>query len=117
MPREKKVKEKKPNDLFGTINSVCSKTLITYDKKEASAYMLLLWLSHDKDLMFWVNTMNSVLFSVPDKLVYNYFFKKLPKKNRYIKWIAKEKNEKRDKEIIALCEKYGISKKEAANSL
>lgn len=117
MPREKKIKEKKPNDLFGTINSVCNKTPIEYDKKEASAYMLLLWLSHERDLMYWVNIINPVLFSLPDKLVYKYFFDKLPKKNRYVKWIAKDKNEKRDKEIAALCDKYGISKKEAASSL
>jgi len=120
MPREKKVKERKPNDLFGTINSVCMKTPIEYDKKEASAYMLLLWLSHDRDLMLWVNIINPVLFtlsSFSDKLVYKYFFNKLPKKNRYIKWIPKDVNEKRDKEIKELCDKYGISKSEAASSL
>ena len=48
-------KPRKPNDLFGTINSINLKTPIEYDKKEASAYMLLLWLSHDKDLRFYVD--------------------------------------------------------------
>lgn len=111
------VKERKPNDLFGTIDSICMKGPIEYDKKEVKAYMLLLWLSHEKELMYWVSIINHVLFSLPDVLVYKYFFNKVPKKKRFIKWIKKDENKKRDKEIQEICDKYGVSKKEAASSL
>ena len=107
---------RKPNDLFSTLNSINNKTPIIYDKKEAKAYMLMMWLSHDRYLMPWVSKINQNLFKtgIPDELVYKYFFKKIPKKNRFIKWIKKDKIDKeRKKKIENLCEIYNISKKEA----
>ncbi len=112
-----KPKERKPNDLFNVIDSVCLKLPVEYDKKEVSSFILTLWLSHDKELMPWVDEVNSILFNVPDKLVYKYFFSKIPKKKRFIKWIKKNKDEKKDKLVEELVNKYGISKKEALQSL
>ena len=107
-------KPRKPNDLFGTINSINLKTPIEYDKKEASAYMLLLWLSHDKDLRFYVDQINSLLFELPDELTYKYFYDKIPKKRRYIKWIKKSNVEKEKQEqLVEFAREHGISKKEA----
>jgi len=106
------------NDLFGTINAINNKIDIKYDKKIASAYMLTLWLSHEKELMFYVDKINQMLYSLPDELVFKYFFKKIPKKRRYIKWIKKGKvNKKKQKEIDILCNTYNISKNEAMISI
>lgn len=106
-----------PNDLFGTINSIFLKNKIEYDKKLASAYMINLWLSHEKDLMFYCNKINNVLFNVPDKLVYKYFYDKIPKRKRYIKWIKKDISKDKAKSIEEISLKYNISKKEAMLSL
>ena len=106
--------ERKANDLFGTLNAICNKTPIEYDKKLASAFMLALWLSHEKDLAYYLDTINPIMYSLPDELVFKYFMKKIPKKKRYIKWIKKGRvSKKKEKEILELCNKYNISKKES----
>lgn len=113
-------KERKHNDLFGVLNAIFNKTPVLYDKKEASAYMLMLWLSHEKDLMYWVDqiNMNKIIFNTPDKLIFKYFYDKIPKKRRFVKWIKKSKvSENKEKALTELCNKYNISKKEAMLSL
>jgi len=111
-------KVKKENDLFGTIESINTKKKINYDKKQANAFILSLWLSHDKTLMKYVDKINSVMFSLPDELVYKYFLKAIPKKKRFIKWIAKTKVDKeKKKQIEELMLEYNISEKEALLSL
>lgn len=113
-------KERKHNDLFGVLNAINNKTPVLYDKKEVKAYMLMMWLSHDKSLMYWVNqiNMNKIIFNTPDELIFKYFYDKIPKKRRYIKWIKKEKISKdKEKSLKELCDKYHISKKEAMLSL
>lgn len=112
-----KEKEKKSNDLFATIDSICLKKPIDYDKKEASGYMLTLWLSHEPELMPYVDEINAVLFGTPDKLIYKYFFEKVPKKKRFIKWIKKSNDKVKDDALEVLCDKYNISKREAMMSL
>ena len=115
-----KKKERKSNDLFGCLNAICNKTPIIYDKKEANAFIITLWLSHEKDLMPWVDkvNMNKTVFNVPDELIFKYFYGKIPKKKRFIKWIKKSKlSEDKEKELKVLCDKYNISKKEAMLSL
>jgi len=114
-------KERKPNDLFGCLNAICNKKPpIIYDKKEASAFIIMLWLSHEYDLMPWVDKINTnkLVFNVPDELTYKYFYDKIPKKKRFIKWIKKSKlSESKEKELKELCDKYNISKREAMMSL
>ena len=113
-----KKKPRQPNDLFGTLNAITMKTNINYDKKLASAYMLLLWLSHERDLMWYVDKMNTVMYNIPDELVFKYFVKAVPKKKRYIKWIKKGRvSKKKEAKIQELCDKYNISKKESLLSL
>lgn len=116
--KKKTKKIRKENDLFSTIESINTKKKIKYDKKQANAFILSLWLSHDKSLMKYVDKINSVMFNLPDELVYKYFLKAIPKKKRYIKWIAKSKADKKKMEKIEeLMLKYNISKKEAMLSL
>lgn len=109
---------KKGNKIFDYLNAINNKTPLEYDKKVASAYMLALWLSHDKDLIFIVNEVNEILFKLPDEGIYKCFYSKIPKKQRYIKWIKKEKLDKKsDKMVKELVEKYNLSEEEAKRCL
>ena len=113
-------KPRKSNDLFATLNAINNKRPIIYDKKEASAYMLMMWLSHDRYLMPWVNKINENLFNpnLSDEHVFKYFYEKIPKKNRFIKWIKKDKVGKNKLKLVKdLCETFNISKKEAKSLL
>lgn len=104
--------------LFTILNSINYKTKIEYNKKDASAYLLMLWLSHSKDLIKITNDMNLHLFDIPDDLVYKYFFNKVPKKRRFIKWAKKLKEyDKFKKDVEKLKEQYNLSEREALISL
>lgn len=81
--------------LFDTMNAIFYKKKgFQYDKKDTNAYGLSLWLSHDRDLCSTVNSINPYLFNTNDDLIYKYYFLKVPKGKRYIKWIKKEDVEK-----------------------
>lgn len=108
----------KKKTLFDFINALNYKNKIEYDKKVASAYILSLWLSHDKELLDLTNKINPYLFLLKDEAIWLYYYNKIPKKRRFIKWIKKEElNKKDEKEIKDLMEKYNISKREAQLSL
>lgn len=111
-------KKRKPNDLFGTLNSINNKTPIEYSKKEASAYIVSLWLAQDRGLIGLVNNVNEVLFGLPDELVYKFYYNAVPKRKRFIRW-TKKSNEYKELEAKAkqLQDEYGISKREAFRSL
>lgn len=100
--------------LFDFLNAIFYKKDIEYDKKVASAYMLTLWLSHDKSLIDMVNEINKHLFRLPDKAVYQYFYSKVPKGRRFLKYVKKEKM---NEDVKELCDKYNISEREAKLSL
>jgi len=106
--------EKKPT-LFDFLNQIYYKRMkYPYDKKTASAYMLSLWLSHDKSLINIVHKICKYQFDLPDKVIYDYYFDKVPKGRRYIKWVKKTESEKKkDKDIKNICEKYNVSKRES----
>ena len=109
--------EKKKN-IFDFINALCYKKDIQYDKKEASSYILSLWLSHDKELIDMVNDINPYLFTLPDEAVWQYYYDKIPKGKRFIKWIKKESMSKEDEnKVNELMQQYDISKREAQLSL
>lgn len=104
-------------NIFTFLNQIFYKTAKhKYDKKVANAYILSLWLSHDPELLQIISEINPYIFSLNDEQIYNYFFHKIPKKKRYIKWI-KKKEKKEDKSIKERLEnlklKHDISKIEA----
>lgn len=91
-------------NLFTFLSQIQSKRkIVQYDKKIASAYMLSIWLSHDKALIKKVNEINKFQFLLPDEVIYNYYMNVVPSGKRYIKWIKKRKKdemfEKRIKKI------------------
>lgn len=105
--------------LFDFFNQIyMKKTTHKYDKKLAPAYMLTLWLSHDKYLINLVHKICFLQFSLPDKVIYDYYFDKVPKGRRYIKWTKKTPEEKQKlKDINELQGQYNISKREAKITL
>jgi len=105
--------------LFDFLNQIyMKKSTYKYDKKLASAYMLSLWLSHDKYLINIVHKICFLQFSLPDKVIYDYYFDKIPKGRRYIKWTKKTPEEKQKlKDINVLQQQYNISKREAKMTL
>lgn len=106
---------KKPVNIFTFINQIFYKNKThPYDKKLAPAYQLSRWLAHDPQLIDIVQEMNFRQFKVPDEKIYEYYFHKVPKGRRYIKWNkAMKVPEKVKKDIQKIKENYGVSMNEA----
>lgn len=103
------MKKEKEVNLFTFINQIIYKNRKhPYDKKLANAYILLLWLSHDKEKgsIEKVNAINKYLFSLPDHIVYEYLMKEIPRGKRYISWKKKIKDEEFEKRVKKLQEIY-----------
>lgn len=101
--------------IFDFLNQIYYKNKkYKYEKKLAPSYMLTLWLSHDNNLINIVHKICFLQFELPDNIIYDYYFDKVPKGRRYIKWIKKTKEEKKKiKDIKKLQQLYGISKRES----
>jgi len=90
----------KGKNFFSYLNSIFYKNNIGYDKKIVSSYLLSLWLSHDKNLLPMVNKINHMLFDLPDEMIFKYYFDKVPKGKRFIKWDKKLNTNKKIKNKI-----------------
>lgn len=94
MAKKKEKDKKKGPDLFTFLTQIQTKRRkYPYDKKLAPAYMLTMWLSHDKDLINIINKMNRHQFILPDEVIYEYYMATLPSGKRYIPWTKKRKEE------------------------
>jgi len=99
MPKTKQ-KPKGPT-LFDFLNQIYTKTeKYPYDKKIAPAYMISLWLSHDKHLINIVDKIVRLQFTLPDDIIYNYYMSKIPKGRRFIKWVKKTPEDKKTKKKL-----------------
>ena len=107
----------KTKTFFDYATAIQSKSKIEYNDKEANGYMLMLHFSHDNSLLEIVNKLNVHIFKgiIPNKCVYSYFYDKVPKGKRWIRWIKKNKD--KNSKIDFLSEKYGCSKREALESI
>ena len=104
--------------LFACINAINYKnSSYQYNKKDCTAYMLLLWFSHDQKCLGTLNEINEYLFSMPDKIVYDYLYRVIPQNNRrFLKWDkgSKKRITKVDEDNIKeLMDVYGFSRYEA----
>ncbi len=88
----------KEKTIFDYLNNIYYKKGIVYDKKVAPAYLISMWLSHDNKLNDIVNTINEFQFFLPDNLIYQYYYYKVPSGNRFLKWVKKEETDKKIKE-------------------
>lgn len=106
--------KKKPK-LFDYIRQISSKNrTYTFDRKVAPAYIVSLWLSHDKDLIHKVNKINHYQFVLSDEAVYEYYMDVVPQSRRYIKWTKKREDKQTEKALEIIKSKYPrLSKKEA----
>ena len=107
----------KDKTFFDYATAIQLKTNIEYNDKIANGYMLMLHFSHDNKLLNITNSINEHIFksTIPNKCIYTYFYDKVPKGKRWIRWV--KKNVEKDNKINGLAERYGISKREAAESL
>lgn len=109
---------KKDNSLFDAIKSINDKKKRDINHNKANGYILSLYMAQDRNLIQYANKINPYIFHLDNKIVFKYYIKRIPKKNRFIKWTAKQKIDKnKQKQIDELCLKYNISPKEAKLSL
>ena len=97
--------------IFDFLNSINEKKKIQINEKDFSPYMVSLWLSHSSDCISIVNEFNPYLFNMSPKSAYEFFYDKIPKKKRFIKFTKKEKSDE-SKNLLLLREKKNLSKKE-----
>jgi len=111
--------ENKTTTIYDCINAIKEKIpTYKYNKKSASAYMLLLWFSHLDMCMPHVDRLNERLFDMPDELVFSALFKSVPRGRRFIKWDkgVKDKalSKKKEDAIKEMMDEHGFSKFEAS---
>jgi hypothetical protein len=99
--------------IFDYLNNIYNKGTLAYDKKAAPAYLISMWLSHDKNLVDITNTINEYQFFLSDDLIYQYYYHKVPQGKRYIKWVKKNEVDKKIKERYdAVRKEMMLSKRE-----
>lgn len=107
---------KKQSPLFQAINCINYKSKPDFDISKVNGYMLSLWLAQEHELIGYVNELNPYIFDLDNEAVFWYYYKKVPKKKRFIKWTKKE-DKKNSEEVDKLCDLYNISPREAQLSL
>lgn len=108
----------KTSPITDILNAITIKTPHEYRKKEFPAYMIMMFMSEDRELQDIVAAMNPYLFNVPDELVFKYFVKAVPKGKRFIKYTKKSEAAKdRIERIKEMATNLNISKREASYSV
>lgn len=97
--------------IWDFINSICDKKRIEYDDKIFNSYITTLHFSQDNITCQYSDKINKLLFLLPNKVVYNYFYSTIPKGKRWIKWPKKVK-EKDNKAMLEFQKKYELSSEE-----
>ena len=108
----------KKNNLFTVLDAINYKdSKYQYNKKDCTAYMLLLWFSHNRESLPHVEKINHYLFDLDDEIVYNYLYKCIPKGKKFLKWDKGTKDKKllkkEEKILKELMDDYRMSKEEA----
>ena len=112
---ESKIPDKKKKiNIFDYLRQICEKgTRQPYDRKLAPAFLITMWLSHEKDLVNLCQAMN-IRHWLDDKDVYNFYFHKVPKGRRFIRWTKKDETYlKEQEEIEEIMLEYNVSNREA----
>ena len=99
--------------IFNYLDAIYVKKDLLYNHKNCSSYILSLWLSHDKELLPIVAEMNAYQFSIPDELIYKYYWYKVPKGKRWIKWTKKNETKEESQFVQDLKQSEFISTQEA----
>lgn len=102
--------------MFDCLNAIYMKSrFYKYSKKDCNAYMICMWLAHDSSLIDIVMDITPYVFTLPDEMIFKYFFHRVPRGNRYIKWVKKvgKHSAKEEKVIAQFMEDHEVSKLEA----
>jgi len=108
--------QKKKSDLFQAINCINYKTKPDFDISKVNGYILSLWLAQDKDLVKYVQEINPYIFNMNNKMIFKFYYNRVPKGRRFIKWTKKDDIKNSD-EVEKLCKEYNISPREAKLSV
>lgn len=109
---------KKENRFFEFLNNIFYKRKTEFSKKDCPAYLLSMWLAHDPELIGLVNKINPLQFTLKDDIIYEYYYDKVPKGKRFIRWTKKEKESKQDAKLLEqIREEHVCSKNEAKKIL
>jgi hypothetical protein len=113
-------KSRGKENLFSYMNMILNKVRPegkSVDRKVCNPYMLSMYFSHEKDLIDIVQGINKIQFTLPDggeQIVFEYYFSRIPRGRRFIKWTKKDKVAKERENLIAeIQEEYEVSKLEA----
>lgn len=98
--------------IFDYLNSIYLKKELTYDKKVAPSYLLTMWLSHDPSLLPLTGVANEFQFLLPDNLIYQYYYYKVPQGKRYIRWVKKDTLDKAKKDNLEKVRKESLLSKQ-----
>jgi hypothetical protein len=109
---------KKKNNLFTVLDAINFKDKeYCYNKKDCTAYMLLLWFSHNKESLPIVEKINKHLFDLKDEIVYTYLYNTIPKGKKFLKWDKGKKDKKllkkEEKILKSLKDNFSMSDEEA----
>lgn len=112
---EEQEKKKKKKSVFDYVNQINMKTsALPFNDKLCSGYMLMLNYSLDENLLPIVNKLNTYLFNMKNKQVYDYFYDKVPKGRRYNRWPKKSKEDKKKEALVEqYMQEFNISRREA----
>lgn len=97
--------------IWDYVNSICDKKKIEYDDKIFNGYVTCLHFSQDNNTIQYSEEINKLLFLLPNKAVYSYFYDKIPKGKRWIKWPKKSKD-KNNKELQKFKDDNNLSSEE-----
>lgn len=98
--------------IFDYLNNIYMKGNLEYDRKVCPSYLLSMWLSHDKNLVDIVNEVNTFQFFLTDQMIYQYYWHKIPKGKRYIKWVKKVENKGSKEKFDEVRKELSLSKRE-----
>lgn len=111
-----KTEKKKDINLFDYINQInLKKEDIKFDEKKCPPFMLVMNYGHENGLLEITNKINQYFYNLDPKLVYEYFYNKIPKGKRFTRWVKKDKI--KDEKIKIMMNKYDISYREAYLSI
>lgn len=114
-PKNKEEK-KKSISVFDYIKQIdTKKEVLEYDDKKCPGYILLMHYSHDNSVLKIANEVNKYFHLIDNEYIYKYLYHKIPKQNRFVRWIKKDK-EKNEK-VQKLMDLYDISYREALESV
>ncbi len=102
------------NVFFEYLKALYDKSEMEYDQTKFNPYLMLMWISHDKNNFTTVERINKFLYVINPKYIWQYLRYKLPyNSNKFLKWAKKDQLDLNEELINQLCAEHGISKQEA----